>query len=98
MESSNLHPPFRRTSKVLEFLRIPNKIYLRENDDPLKEKLIHGTGFSSSHNKIYGNLIKTLAERKEGKSERKQPERRHTPLLLNPISREVPALDLKETY
>lgn len=43
--------------KTLRILKdIPNKIYLRENDDVMKERLLHPSVFRSSHNKIYGNL------------------------------------------
>lgn len=44
--------------KPLWILRdLPNKIYFRENDDLIRDKLMHPGGlFRSSHNKIYGNL------------------------------------------
>lgn len=47
---------FRKTSRVLQYLKLPNKIYLREHDDAFKERIIHPEAFCSSHNKIYGNL------------------------------------------
>ena len=43
-----------RTLRILQ--DIPNKIYLRENDDAVKEKVLHPMVFRSSHNKIYGNI------------------------------------------